>query len=130
MVNTRGPNVTRELALNDDADYYQPRWSPDSQLIVFCSPSRGKNLPDDVKKEPNAKYHDAEGEHSFLWIASADGRHCLRLTKNESFDSNPVFDRNGRTIYFRSNRGGVWNIWKLNLSDAAFAELKVSPPAQ
>jgi Tol biopolymer transport system component len=129
-VNARGPNVMRELLLNDDADYYQPRWSPDGQLIVFCSPSRGKDLPDDVKKEPNPKYHDAEGEHSFLWIASADGRHCFRLTKNESFDSNPVFDRNGRTIYFRSNRGGVWNIWKLNLSDAAYAELKVSPPAQ
>ena len=59
-----------------------------------------------------------------------DGQHSIRLTKNESFDSNPVFDRNGRTIYFRSNRGGVWNIWKMNLTDTAFTELQITPPAQ
>ncbi len=129
-VNTRGPIITHEVVQNDDVDYFDPHWSPDGGLIVFCSPSRGKDQPDDIKKEPNPAYHDAEQEHSFLWIVTADGQRSIRLTRNESFDSNPVFDRNGRTIYFRSNRGGVWNIWKLNLTDAAFAELKVSPPAQ
>jgi Tol biopolymer transport system component len=129
-VNTRGPIMEHEVVQNDDVDFLQPHWSPDGQLIVFCSPSRGKDQPEDWKKEPNPKYHDADSEHSFLWIASADGKHMFRLTKNESFDSNPVFDRNGRTIYFRSNRGGAWNIWKLNLTDAAYAELKVNPPAQ
>jgi Tol biopolymer transport system component len=99
-------------------------------LIVFCTPSRGKDLPADTKNEPDVKYHDAEGEHSFIWIMSADGQHSLRLTRNESFDSNPVFDRNGRTIYFRSNRGGVWNIWKMDLTDTAFTELQMTPPAQ
>jgi Tol biopolymer transport system component len=129
-VNTRGPIETREIVQNDDVDYFDPHWSPDGKLIVFTTPSRGKDLPDDVKKEPNVKYHDAESEHSFLWLMTADGQHSIRLTRNESFDSNPVFDRSGRTIYFRSNRGGVWNIWKLDLTDAAFAELKVTPPAQ
>jgi Tol biopolymer transport system component len=130
IVNARGPIISHELVQNDDANFYDPHWSPDGALIVCSSPSRGKDQPDDVKKEPDPKYHDAEGEHSFLWLVTADGQHSLRLTKNESFDSNPVFDRNGRTIYFRSNRGGVWNIWKLNLTDAAFAELKATPPAQ
>jgi hypothetical protein len=130
IVNTRGPIISHELVQNDDANFYDPHWSPDGALIVCSSPSRGKDLPDDVKKEPDPRYHDAEAAHSFLWLVTADGQHSLRLTKNESYDSNPVFDRNGRTIYFRSNRGGVWNIWKLNLTDAAFAELKVNPPAQ
>jgi Tol biopolymer transport system component len=129
-VNTRGPIQQHEFPLNDDVDYYDPHWSPDGKMIVFCSPTRGKDLPDDNKKEPNVKYHDAEAEHSFIWIMSADGQHILRLTRNESYDSNPVFDRNGRTIYFRSNRGGLWNIWKMDLTDNTFTELHVAPPAQ
>jgi Tol biopolymer transport system component len=129
-VNTHGPVLSNDLSQNDDMDYLDPHWSPDGRMIVFCSPSRGKDLPDDNKKEPNVKYHDAEGEHSFLWLMSADGQHVIRLTRNESYDSNPVFDRNGRTIYFRSNRGGYWNIWKLDLTDQTFKELNVAPPGQ
>jgi hypothetical protein len=129
-VNAKGPVHQSDFPLNEDADYYDPHWSPDGKMIVFCSPSRGKDLPDDNKKEPNAKYHDAESEHSFIWIMSADGQHTLRLTRNESFDSNPVFDRNGRTIYFRSNRGGMWNIWKMDLTDNTFRELNVPTPQQ
>jgi Tol biopolymer transport system component len=129
-VNTHGPIVTQELVQNDDFDYFDPHWSPDGKLIAYCSPSRGKDLPEDTKKEPNVKYHDAESEHSFIWVMTADGQRSIRLTRNESFDSNPVFDRNGRTIYFRSNRGGVWNIWKLDLTDAAFADLQQTPPGQ
>ena len=127
-VNTRGPILTHELPQNDDVDYYDPHWSPDGKMIVFCTPSRGKDLPDDNKKEPNVKFHDAVEEHSFIWLMSADGQHSIRLTRNESYDSNPVFDRNGRSIYFRSNRGGVWNIWRIDLSDNTFTELHVAPP--
>jgi hypothetical protein len=127
-VNTRGPIQKREFPLNDDVDYFDPHWSPDGKMIVFCTPTRGKDLPDDNKKEPNVKFHDAESEHSFIWIMSADGQHTIRLTRNESYDSNPVFDRNGRTIYFRSNRGGQWNIWKMDLTDNTFTELHVVPP--
>jgi Tol biopolymer transport system component len=129
-VNTRGPIQKREFPLNDDVDYFDPHWSPDGKMIVFCTPSRGTDKPDDIKKEPDPRYHDAESEHSFIWIMSADGQHNIRLTRNESFDNNPVFDRNGRTIYFRSNRGGVWNIWKMDLTDNTFTELHVAPPQQ
>jgi Tol biopolymer transport system component len=55
---------------------------------------------------------------------------ALRLTRNESFDSNPVFHRNGKTIYFRSNRAGTWNIWKMELTDTTFTELGMPAPAQ
>ena len=35
-----------------------------------------------------------------------------QLTTNGSLDDCPCWDRKGEYIYFRSNRGGVWNIWR------------------
>ena len=36
-----------------------------------------------------------------------------QVTRNGSVDDLPVFDPAGDAIYFRSNRGGVWGIWKI-----------------
>ncbi len=132
-VNTRGPKGLRKLGPIDDADCFDPRWSPDGKLVVFCSAKRsldGSEPPADVDNERDPRYQDADNEHSFIWIVGADGKHAIRLTRNESFDSRPVWDRNGKTIYFRSNRGGAWNLWKFDLTAAAFTHLAVPVPGQ
>jgi len=44
-------------------------------------------------------------------MMNADGSAPTQLTTNGSRDDSPCFDREGKKIYFRSNRGGNWNVW-------------------
>jgi Tol biopolymer transport system component len=37
----------------------------------------------------------------------------VQITSNGSVDDSPVWDPSGDYIYFRSNRGGQWGIWKI-----------------
>ena len=56
---------------------------------------------------------DASGKRNFdIWMMDADGTNKTQLTTNGSHDDWPCWDREGRTIYFRSNRGGMWNVWR------------------
>ena len=47
----------------------------------------------------------------------ADGQHITQLTTNSSSDDKPVFAPDGKTIFFRSNRGLVWDIWVMQLNE-------------
>ncbi len=123
-VNVHGPITTGELQLDTEHDALDPHWSPDGKLIAYCSNQR-EGQPVDLSREPDARFREGDETHSFLWLVTADGRGATQLTHGESFDSHPVFDPDGRTVYFRSNRGGTWNIWKCRLSDAAMAKLGV-----
>ena len=81
-------------------DFIDARWSPDGKHIVFASNEGGD--------KQNRNNYD-------IWIMSADGKSPTQLTTNGSRDDSPCFDRSGRRIYFRSNRGGHWNIWSFDL---------------
>ena len=39
-----------------------------------------------------------------------------QLTTNGSVNDRPVWDPSGNFIYFRSNRGGFWNVWRCELT--------------
>jgi Tol biopolymer transport system component len=78
-------------------------WSPDGQWIVFSS-DRAK---------------DNNGTQNFdIWIMAADGSNKIQLTTNGSFDGSPVFGPDGQSVYFISNRGFNWEIWKMDISSA------------
>jgi Tol biopolymer transport system component len=95
-MNDEGGEET-QLTANLDYDACDPRWSPDGQWIVFAS---DEGL-------------DSERRHNFdIWAMRPDGTGKTQLTTNGSLDDNPCWDRSGRFIYFRSNRGGTWNIWR------------------
>ena len=74
-----------------------PRWSPDGRWIAFdsrsCAPGADGN-PD-------------------IYLISADGRQPARLTTDQAEDVAPSWSRDGRSIYFSSNRGGSMQIWKM-----------------
>ncbi len=98
MMNVDGSDP-RALIPSATYDIIDPKWSPDGKWVVFAANPRG-----DAGKIVNFD----------LFVVPADGsRPPRRLTRNEAYDSCPTFDRTGRSVYFRSNRGGNWNIWRM-----------------
>lgn len=90
------------LTNDPDFDYIDPVWSKDGNRIAFASD----------------RLADGDGRHNYD-IYTLDLQHPdkpIRITTNGSWDDNPVFDPAGKYIYFRSNRGGNWAIWRVNLS--------------
>ena len=91
LMDANGSNQT-QLTVNGSDQL--PSFSPDGAHIVF-SAVRGKKKDIDI------------------WMMKADGSSLTQLTTNESADIYPVFGKDSSDIYFCSNRGGQWDIWKL-----------------
>lgn len=96
IMNPDGSEET-QLTQNNEYDARNPIWSPDSKWIVFDA-----NEGLDSRKLRN---YD-------IWLIAADGSKKTQLTTNGSWDDSPCWDYTGKFIYFRSNRGGSWNIWR------------------
>ncbi len=78
--------------------YACPGWSADSQFILYAS-MEGR----DSTGRPN---HD-------IWVTRPDGTGKQQLTTNGSADKYPLLSRDNRTLYFLSNRGGYWALWRI-----------------
>jgi hypothetical protein len=97
-----GSNPT-QLTTGSNCNDTDPFWSPDGKKIIFSS-DRGV----------------VNGRQNFdIWIIDADGSHPKQLTTNGSHDDRPILSKDGRTIFFRSNRGLKWDIWVMELADDA-----------
>jgi Tol biopolymer transport system component len=100
MMNINGGQQT-QMTQNRDFNIVDPHWSPDGRFILYAS--------DEAT--------DARGQRNYdIWLMSAEGGGAQRITTNGSYDSSPSFDRTGRFVYFRSNRGGYWNVWRIELA--------------
>jgi Tol biopolymer transport system component len=86
-----------QLTQNETYDVIHPNWSPVGNWIAYAS-----NEGRDSKNNQNCD----------IWIMPRDGSGRIQLTTNGSRDDGPCWDCNGKRIYFRSNRGGAWNIWR------------------
>jgi len=91
LMNVNGSNQTQLTVGGFDQ---LPSFSPDGKHIVF-SAVRGKKKDFDI------------------WLMKVDGSSLTQLTTNESADLYPIFGKDSSDIYFCSNRGGKWDIWKL-----------------
>jgi Tol biopolymer transport system component len=70
-----------------------PRWSPDGQRIAFDSQTE-------------------DGKWG-IWTIDADGGSPRRLTLGPGNENMPSWSRDGRWIYFRSDRAGAEEIWRI-----------------
>jgi Tol biopolymer transport system component/DNA-binding winged helix-turn-helix (wHTH) protein len=69
-----------------------PRWSPDGERIAFDS---------------------SLGEHNAIFVMNAEVGAPHPVMHNSSDNVNASWSRDGKWIYFTSNRGGNWQIWKM-----------------
>jgi len=67
-----------------------PRWAPDSSRLAFAS---------------------LDGD---IYTVSVNGGKATRAIKSASKEAVPSWSRDGRWIYFGSDRTGVWQIWKIS----------------
>ena len=86
------------LTNQPEFDCFDPVWSNDGSRIAFVS-DRGA---------------DEDGRNNYdIWVIElAHPDKPIRVTSNGSWDDSPAWDPGGKYIYFRSNRGGSWQVWK------------------
>jgi hypothetical protein len=92
---------TLNLTQTPDADECDAVWSPDGGAIALAS--------DGAAGEDGRRNYD-------VWIIDMKNpARPRRVTINGSHDDCPGWSPLGDAIYFRSNRGGAWGIWKVEL---------------
>ena len=69
-----------------------PAWSPDGQRIAFAAVG--------------------ENGHWDVWLMDSDGGSPRQLTADPGDEKMPTWSRDGRWIYFSSDRGGRLDIWR------------------
>lgn len=94
-----GSNQTQISSGSGDFNDIDARWSTDGKKIIFSS---NRSL--------------LKGEHNYdIYIMDADGGNLTQLTTNACRDDKPVFAPDGKTVFFRSNRGLSWDIWTMEI---------------
>jgi Tol biopolymer transport system component len=80
-----------------------PGWSPDGRSIVFDS-------------------YDEKGK-PHIWTIGVDGSGLWQLTHGPGDEFVPIWSRDGRFVYFVSNRTGRQEVWRVPASGGAEAQV-------
>jgi hypothetical protein len=116
-----------------------PAWSPDGSRLTFVANeaqhNRLRTLTVDQRVQtlvdppghtqlgtprysPDGRHIVAsvwfEGQRD-LWLYTAEGAPVRRLMADDAEDIDPVWSPDGRRLYWSSDRGGVYNIWTVDL---------------
>jgi TolB protein len=100
--------------INDpDDNCYDPNWSKDGGMMVYTSDRSYTTFP---AIQPDGQIKDIRMNNPDIWTVDlANSGKPQQITSNGSIDDNPCWDPAGDSIYFRSNRGGQWGIWKISV---------------
>jgi Tol biopolymer transport system component len=94
MADRDGSNM-QQLTYFTEGHSEGPRWSPDSQSLVFES---------------------TYGGDSEIYMIDTPGKAPRRLTRHPAADVMPSFSADGKWIYFGSNRSGRFEVWRMKSS--------------
>lgn len=93
--------LLENLTNTPDVDECDPVWNKDGTKIAFAS--------DQNQTQDHPDNHD-------LWVIDLTRpQRPTQITTNGSWDDCPGWDPAGGAVYFRSNRGGTWQIWKIGV---------------
>jgi TolB protein len=87
----------RRLVTSQDA--VQPNWSPNGHRIAFWGVDKGS------RKD--------------IWTVAARGGEPVPVTDDQPSDWNPVWSRDGKYLYFLSDRGGSMNLWRVPIDEVS-----------
>jgi Tol biopolymer transport system component len=89
---------TGETRLLSKGDGVQPSWSPNGQRIAYWALPEGRSQRD-------------------IWTLSVEDGEPRSVTQDAAVDWNPVWSRDGRYLYFSSDRGGSMNLWRVPIDE-------------
>ena len=96
-----------ECIISDrERSFTSPVLSPDGQWILFVGSS-------------NITGNNFNYQNTDIFVAKTDGTNLLQLTYHAADDLSPVWSKDGKHIYFISQRGdanGTANIWRMNFN--------------
>jgi WD40-like Beta Propeller Repeat/PEGA domain len=98
------------LTNDPDSDCFDPAWSRDGSTIAFACDRGYATYP----VMDNGQVVNERHRNTDIWtVDMTHPEKQVQITSNGSADDCPVWDPSGDYIYFRSNRGGQWGIWKI-----------------
>ena len=105
----RADGTGRTLLSDKSANDTDPRWSPDGKKILFVRSPIIKRYYREMSKEDLARMKSS----AEVFVMNSDGSGVKNLTNNAARDCCAYWSRDGKTIYFLSERDGTPQIYAM-----------------
>ncbi|WP_457566701.1 peptidase MA family metallohydrolase [Caldithrix abyssi] len=105
---------------NDIFSDSYPEWSPDGRQIIFVSDRGNFVNPDSIPPDYDITQHNYR--NTDIYIVDKNGGKIRRVTNTPFRESDPIFAPDGKTVFYVSDRNGIYNIYRHDLeTDSSWA---------